>query len=266
MRVNPNSLLSVLVGLTLNLGFSGAAMAAPSKITVTGVTGNSVTAEDVALQYDVSPWFGKAYTLEMTFDAEDVVATSPDLSVPGLVLNKWIPNQLTHRLIIDGKLVSSVSAYASIETFNNFTMPSGVFLDAPPGIVVGNTYDSYLISADGDGFGCVDGVCDSPDDTHENFWMTPQYFWDTNQIDAITDSNLPNVLSGAPYFTQGFGSMPINFEQWSAATGAMNAGFIDASVTSMTVTAVPEAETYAMMLAGLGLVGFMAKRRKQVEA
>jgi hypothetical protein len=32
--------------------------------------------------------------------------------------------------------------------------------------------------------------------------------------------------------------------------------------TSFTVTAVPEAETYALMLAGLGLVGFMARRRK----
>ncbi|MHB1214226.1 MAG: PEP-CTERM sorting domain-containing protein [Thiobacillus sp.] len=29
--------------------------------------------------------------------------------------------------------------------------------------------------------------------------------------------------------------------------------------------AIPEASTYAMMLAGLGLVGFMARRRKQVE-
>lgn len=29
--------------------------------------------------------------------------------------------------------------------------------------------------------------------------------------------------------------------------------------------AVPEAETYGMMLAGLGLVGFMARRRKQIE-
>jgi hypothetical protein len=29
------------------------------------------------------------------------------------------------------------------------------------------------------------------------------------------------------------------------------------------VTAVPEPETYAMMIAGLGLVGFMARRRKQ---
>jgi len=30
--------------------------------------------------------------------------------------------------------------------------------------------------------------------------------------------------------------------------------------------AVPEPETYAMMLAGLGLMGFVAHRRKRVEA
>jgi hypothetical protein len=33
--------------------------------------------------------------------------------------------------------------------------------------------------------------------------------------------------------------------------------------TLMITAAVPEAETYAMMLAGLGLVGFMARRRRQ---
>jgi hypothetical protein len=35
---------------------------------------------------------------------------------------------------------------------------------------------------------------------------------------------------------------------------------------SATAQPVPEAETYAMMLAGLGLVGFMARRRKQIAA
>ncbi len=33
-------------------------------------------------------------------------------------------------------------------------------------------------------------------------------------------------------------------------------------ISGMTVTAVPEPETYAMMLAGLGLLGVMARRRK----
>jgi hypothetical protein len=32
---------------------------------------------------------------------------------------------------------------------------------------------------------------------------------------------------------------------------------------NLMIAAVPEAETYAMMLAGLGLVGFMVARRRQ---
>jgi hypothetical protein len=35
---------------------------------------------------------------------------------------------------------------------------------------------------------------------------------------------------------------------------------------SSQVAAVPEPETYAMMLAGLGLIGFAARRRKQQAA
>jgi plastocyanin len=36
------------------------------------------------------------------------------------------------------------------------------------------------------------------------------------------------------------------------------------AVNDLTVTPVPEADTYALMLAGLGLVGFMAARRRRV--
>jgi len=44
----------------------------------------------------------------------------------------------------------------------------------------------------------------------------------------------------------------------SGTTG--NTGAVDASL----VTSVPEPETYATMLAGLGLLGFVAARRKNV--
>ena len=37
------------------------------------------------------------------------------------------------------------------------------------------------------------------------------------------------------------------------------------AITSIQIAVVPEPETYAMMLAGLGLLGFMARRRKQRE-
>ena len=50
-------------------------------------------------------------------------------------------------------------------------------------------------------------------------------------------------------------------------TGATGGTDADQRITSFAVStvtaAVPEAETYAMMLAGLGMVGFIARRRKQ---
>jgi hypothetical protein len=41
---------------------------------------------------------------------------------------------------------------------------------------------------------------------------------------------------------------------------------ISGTLTVGSITAVPEPETYAMLLAGLGLLGFAARRRKQKEA
>lgn len=49
------------------------------------------------------------------------------------------------------------------------------------------------------------------------------------------------------------------------ATGAATSlGTFGGTLNGLTVAAIPEPETYALLLAGLGMVGFMAKRRKSV--
>lgn len=50
---------------------------------------------------------------------------------------------------------------------------------------------------------------------------------------------------------------------WVNYGGSNPLGVLIDSVTVAAVTSVPEPETYAMMMAGLGLLGFMARRRKQ---
>jgi len=249
--IKKNVKLSSLAVMGLVLASAGAQAAVLPKITVTGAIGNTVTTEGAALQYDPSAWFGKNYTLEMTVDSAGLVGTTvpPDAAYPGLVLNKWSPIKMDYRLMIDGVLVSaSAVTYASLETFNDFTILSGL-AGVPSEFVVGQTYDGFIVSADGEPLGCQTGAC-------EYFRTDFTYYWDS-QVNAIANTELPNILSGAPFFSGGFGNMAIRFE----TTSFEAAGYIDSSVTSITVTAVPEPETYAMMLAGLGLVGFAARRR-----
>ncbi|NGZ85954.1 PEP-CTERM sorting domain-containing protein [Duganella sp. SAP-35] len=45
-------------------------------------------------------------------------------------------------------------------------------------------------------------------------------------------------------------------------TGATGGADADQRITGFSVSAVPEPETYAMLMAGLGLVGFAVRRRK----
>jgi hypothetical protein len=89
------------------------------------------------------------------------------------------------------------------------------------------------------------------------------------------------TLNGAA-FTLGGGGLGYNYgftgliptagslivKVWGiAAPGLSTGSAISASYGgSMAVSPVPEPETYAMMLAGLGLVGFMARRRRKTES
>jgi len=72
-----------------------------------------------------------------------------------------------------------------------------------------------------------------------------------------TFADVTNALSeGANTATATTGLRIGLLAYWLKGTGRDDAGYIQNSIV-----AVPEAETWAMMLAGLGLVGFMARRR-----
>jgi choice-of-anchor C domain-containing protein len=98
----------------------------------------------------------------------------------------------------------------------------------------------------------------------------------TRQV-QVTAGDLNTVLSATQAATYSFSDPGWQFETLlftaqsststlkfaSYNTPGASGPVIDA--VSVTALPVPEPETYAMMLAGLGLMGFVARRRKQIE-
>jgi hypothetical protein len=266
----------LLAGLALA---SAGAQAAPfPKITVTGVVGDSlynVNGYTGSIAYDPSAILGKNFTLEMVIDAAAAVKTSEEFlpEFPGEFINTWAPVTASFTLVIDGGLVFSGSGSQgnNIETINDITVPVGTDLsEAPAGIQVGHTYDMYTVRPGGMNLGCFNGgtsggCADSDaDNVYEGFGLVFDYFWDTAIHNGLADTNLPDPANLD--FTQGFGGIDFNIGHYSPDPNdefdGNDIARIRLTATSVTV-AVPEPETYAMMLAGLGLVGWTARRRKE---
>jgi hypothetical protein len=86
------------------------------------------------------------------------------------------------------------------------------------------------------------------------FWIEGQAVPETIG-DFLTNQNLPAVL---PSF---HGRIAFDFVPVSDPLGARTFVFFD-GLSVHPVAAIPEPETYTMLLAGLGLFGFMARRRR----
>jgi hypothetical protein len=79
------------------------------------------------------------------------------------------------------------------------------------------------------------------------------------------NTNPGSTSSFATYIGDNLAAGVYSFKITSTATGTSNTNRFNIDDFSANVTAVPEPETYAMMLAGLGAIGFMSRRRKKAQ-
>lgn len=99
----------------------------------------------------------------------------------------------------------------------------------------------------------------------ENFWLSE--FFSIPSLESLIRSKAGAVAMSrtSSLISDGLGSwLSASSGSWSSVSswGSWSFEFISHPWVAPNVVAVPEPETYAMLLSGLGLLGFMVRRRK----
>jgi hypothetical protein len=150
--------------------------------------------------------------------------------------------------------------FGSLTTLNNLQGASGSaltiagILPTNYNIIINSSTDYGQLGVNGDGsmaFGIYDGSTIAADTIYNNVLIGVNGFSEGSSIMG------PQTVTGATGVFNGL--------NYSLTANSITAGGWDLVVGS-SVNPVPEADTSAMLLMGAGLMGFIARRRKQVAA
>ena len=122
-----------------------------------------------------------------------------------------------------------------------------------------NTFDLNLTGLNGVTF--LEGQVSANFTGSKGYNVTAVTF-DGFSFTPVTNSVSPNGKNGSDYWTLSLGAITSTMHSivvTGTPLGGSTVGFVGS--LSLGVTPVPEPETYAMMLAGLGALGFLARRR-----
>ena len=171
-----------------------------------------------------------------------------------------------YRLSIDGSLVfvGNDNRFSEVLTENDVLIPPGI-----PDLPAGVTYDYLYLRFSGLNLGCFssgsNGFCgDDADDIYEYGTVRFEYSWDTAVRQGLTGDAYPDLRSVV--FADGVGSASFTMGHFAftpTTSDGTERAMLPFSVTGVSVTPVPEPATWGMLLAGLGLVGGAAARRRR---
>lgn len=166
-------------------------------------------------------------------DQNEGIPTGSPATGSALITFDSIANTMHVQIAFSGLLGTTTASHIHAPTPTPFTGTAGVATTTP-------TFANFPL-------GVTSGTFDSTLDMLQASSYNPAF--------VTANGGTPATAEAALFSAMAAGQSYLNIHT-SAFPGGEIRGFLIAAV------AVPEPETYAMMLAGLGLLGFVARRRK----